>query len=156
MRTAVILWAITLSVCATGHLSSAQRGRAADRKPMVTLVVRPDNIAIEKQDGRAVMLVDASASEGFDGTISGTMSVSQPVNPYGIQLADGSEGRTYPFTLRAGQKTWQTTPHQTGKFAIATSPKNQAGPYLTYTVGIDPSSQFETGEPRIVKVLILP
>jgi hypothetical protein len=65
---------------------------------VVFLNVRKE-LTIARRNGTISIIVDAAASPGFSGTISGTMSVSGPVNPSGVVLSAGSNGQGFPFTL---------------------------------------------------------
>ena len=118
MRISVITAVIAFSTIYVngGYSGAAQLGGTSDTKPEVALVVNMTELTVNRQDGRIQFQVDAMASEGFTGTISGTITVSQPTNPSGVHLTKGSDSKTFKFTLAAGQKTWKTTPPQTGAF----------------------------------------
>jgi hypothetical protein len=152
---------ITVAVAfAAGFLASRPFGCAQtsrpDEKPVVLLNVKK-KLTIERQNGTISIIVDATVNGGFSGTISGTMSVSGPVNPSGVVLSAGSNGQAFPFTLSAGERTSATHPPQTGIFTIKTSPGNPTSGTVMYTVAIDPSAQFTTGDsPATVKVVTSP
>src|SRR5260370_1162306 len=76
----------------------------------------------ETDESRAKVTKRQTKASG--GLFSGTLSVSQPTNPSGVQLTEGRDSKTFPFTLKAGQKTSETTPPQTGTFTIRTAPAN--------------------------------
>lgn len=145
-------------MCFNGDYSAfAQQAATSDTKPEVTLVVKPTELTVNKEDGRITFQVDAKASEGFTGTISGTLTVSQPINGTGIHLTQGSDSKTFKFTLAASQKTWETTPPQTGTFTVSTSPTNPAAGTVTYVVTVDPSNQFKAKDsPQMVRVTTVP
>ena len=160
MRTSPITIAVLFAATfvARGQVGSGQPAAGAvGDKPVVRLTVNLNQLTIEKQSGTISFVVDAAASSGFTGTLSGTITVSAPVNPSGVKLTDGLAPKTFPFTVAAGQKTSDTKPPQTGTFKIATSPKNDQSGTLTYTVYIDPSAQFTApGSPELVKVVAVP
>ncbi|MGI8742429.1 MAG: hypothetical protein ACR2NN_07625 [Bryobacteraceae bacterium] len=153
--TATIAFSI---LCITGgHYCRAQSGGTADAKPVVTLIVKLNPLTISRRSGIIPIIVDAAAPQGFAGTISGTITISQPSNPSGVLLSAGFGGQTTPFTLTAGQKTSDTTPPQTVELTIRTSPKNPTSGTLTYVVGIDPSARFTSNNsPEEVKVITVP
>jgi len=138
--------AILIFLFAKNYGWSAQAGHSPQRtvqaKPEVTLIVTPTNLTVERRDGAISFRVDAAASEGFSGTVSGTLTVAQPSNPSGVVLTKGYESKTFPFVLAAGQKTSDTSPPQTGTFMIRTSPTNPTSGTLTYTITVDSSAGF--------------
>lgn len=119
-------------------------------------MLRQQNLTINRQGGNISFEIDAFASDGFSGTVAGTISVSQPVNSSGVKLTEGSEGKTSRFTLKAGEKTSETKDRQTVTFTVATSPQNQTSGTLLYIVGLDPSEKFLFAEPQQVKVTTVP
>jgi hypothetical protein len=142
---------------ADGYGRDAQAGETAQVqsgvKPEVTLIVSLTRLTVERRNGSISFRVDASASEGFSGTISGTITVPEPSNFSGVELTAGSDSKTFPFRLAAGQKTSDTKPPQTGTFTVSTSSTNPTSGTLIYFVTVDPSNSFTTkNSPLEVKV----
>lgn len=117
--------------------------------PTVTLSVLtdsgtpPENLTIARRNGSVSLMIGASASGGFNGTVAGTLSVAEPVNGDRIELAQGGRQKSYPFTLGPGDATPSTCkPPVKNCFTVVTSGSNDRAGEITYTVTVDPSKQY--------------
>ncbi len=150
LRVAKVLACVFIFYCDSGRSQPPS-------KPIVSLVVTPEELTIMRKNGSGYFRVDAVASQGFPGSISGTISVSGPSNPSQVQLSDGARGRAFPFTLSAGQKTSETEPPQTGQFAVRTAAQNPTDGTLVYSVTITPSVQYRIdNDVKQVRVKVVP
>jgi hypothetical protein len=134
-------------------LNGQEPGRTA--RPEVTLMVRPLSLKLAQRQGAGSFTVDATASGGFSGTISGSITVSEPVNGDRIKLMAGAGPKTFAFRLGAGQNVSGAQPNSSLIFKVETSPSNDRGGVLVYTVSLDPSNQFTTTDPvRQVRIVV--
>jgi len=144
-------------VTISGNGCNQSAGAQVAVLPVVNLSVSSTSLTVARQNGTATFTVDASASGGFTGTISGSITVSQPSNPNQVVLDVGSGSQTYNFTLSSGQSTSGTcNVPATNCFTITTSAQNQQSGNLVYTVTIDPSGSYTIGStsPKQVTVTV--
>jgi len=112
-------------------------------KPAVSLVVKGTKLSVPRKGGTISFAVYAVAGGGFHGTVSGTVSVSQPGNPDQIALVSGNDGRSFPFTLAAGESTAsRCSAPQKMCISVTTAPSNTRSGTLFYSVFLDASGQF--------------
>ena len=125
-------------------------------EPVITLRVRPEECDIPRKNGRIAFDIDASASEGFDGTVSGTITVPQAVNPNRVDLIEGADSKQFRFKLAAGQKMSDTQPYENRTYTVRTSPTNSSNGTLVWAVVVDPSAQYTTADsPIVVKFTVV-
>lgn len=149
---------------ATALLASQShvRSQGAQRPtPTITLAVLPspgtrlDNVTIARSGGRASLLIAASASGGFSGTVSGTVTVSEPINADKVGLAEGTRAQTYPFTLGPGEATPASCSAPVKNcFIIVTSASNNHAGEVFYTITVDPSKAYSLNEKSFAQVRV--
>jgi hypothetical protein len=133
-----------------------QTGGAGPVKAEVSLILSADTLDILRKNGKTYFRVDALASEGFSGTVSGSITVPQASNPDQVELTDGFESKTFQFTLAAGQRISDTQSPENLAFTIRTSPTNPTNGTLQYAVTLNPSTQYMTvNAAKIVKVRVI-
>jgi hypothetical protein len=111
--------------------------------PQVTLTVSTTGFHLGQQGQTGQFYANATVTGGFTGTISGTITISQPVNGNSILLDQGGSAQSYSFTLTPGGSTSNTcSAPSVNCFTVMTDPANPNTGTLTYTVSVDPSSQF--------------
>lgn len=155
IRTIMLAVALAAGFIQSDQVGLAQIAQTGQGKPAIKLLVDQRNLTIDRRAGSMSIVIDAAASDGFSGTIEGTISVSGVTNPSGVKLRAGQIGRGFPFKLTAGHKLSETGAFLT--FTIETSPTNDESGTLSYTVAIDPSTQFTTiDSPTTVKVVTSP
>jgi len=98
-------------------------------KPELRLIVTPVDLQIAKQNGEAVFEFDVAASKGFTGVVMGIVSISEPQNPDGVELLEGTNSGNLGFTLGPGQKL--SDAHHL-RYRIRTSATNSREGVLTY------------------------
>jgi hypothetical protein len=102
-------------------------------KPSLTLIVTPVDLRMAKQNGEAIFQFDVAASEGFTGTVLGNISISEPGNPDGIELQEGTKAGSLSFTFGAGQKL--SDAHNL-IYRIRTTANNQREGVLIYSISL--------------------
>ena len=149
---------MALTVCSTGSRCWAGQDVSADtqQKPVVTLRVSQEQIDLLRKNGNVSFEVDASASQGYSGTVSGTISVSEPSNPDRVDLVAGDKSKEFFFALAAGQKMSDTQSSEERTFRISTSPANPTNGTLHWAVTLNPSKEYKTSDsPRSVEVRVI-
>jgi hypothetical protein len=142
--------------CLVQGYGSAQSESRAPAKPSITLIVAHDTVDVLRKNGSTYFTFDARASDGFSGTVSGSITVSQPANGDGVELAEGLEGKNISFTLAAGQKLSETQSPENLKFHVRTARTNPTNGQVIYSVFLNPSRDYESIEtPRIVTVRVV-
>lgn len=120
-----------LGVSAPRLVGTEQQMRPDSAKPQVTMRVTQTSPKMPQRAGETPFAVDAVASGGVAGTISGSIIVSVPVNGDRIKLSDGMKPKTFYFTRKPARGV------------------------LLYTTTLDTSDQFTTTEPvRQVEVAV--
>jgi hypothetical protein len=126
------------------------------KKPVVTLMVTPNEYDVPRKNGRIAFEIDASASEGFDGTVSGTITVPQASNPDGVELIEGANSKEFSFKLAAGQKMSDRQQLENRIFTVWTSRTNPTNGTLQWAVTLNPSTQYTTANsPIVFKVTVI-
>jgi hypothetical protein len=130
-------------------------------KPQISLSVSSESggpakgLSVERRNGTISLVVFASASGGFGGTITGSIGVAEPVNGDHIELSKGFQAIEFPFKLAAGETTASTCkPPGNNCFTIATSASNERAGDLTYTVTITPSARYSLTDASVKQVTI--
>jgi hypothetical protein len=158
MKISAVTVVIGFSLFATVIFGLAQKTPTVEGKnrPVITLRVRPEECDIPRNNGRILFDIDASASEGFNGTVSGTITVPQAVNPDQVDLIEGANSKEFHFKLAAGQKMSDTQAYENRTYVVQTSPTNPTNGTLVWPVTVDPSAQYETANsPLIVKFSVV-
>lgn len=144
---AVLMSAGSPTASLAGQEEVADLEVAACAKPVVSLVVKETDMSLGVRGGTASFAVYAIAGGGFQGAVSGTITVSEPVNEQRIRLHSGEKPQTFPFTLAAGGATPSSCNGEKKYcFVIATAADNTNAGTLFYTVFLDPSAQYAGGE----------
>lgn len=155
IRTITRAAVLALTVILSTQLTDAQLPTTGDSKPVVKLLLNLTRLTIQRQAGTISIVINAAASDGFSGQLAGSITVSAPTNPSGVELSAGSVSQTFAFKLSAGQAISDT--RQLPSFTIKTSPQNHQSGIVMYSVYVDPSDRFMTiDSPTIVKVITVP
>jgi len=112
-------------------------------KPELRLIVTPVDLQMAKQYGEAVFEFDVAAGTGFTGIVVGTVRISGPQNPDGVELLEGTNSGSMSFTLGAGQKLSDAN-HL--RYRIRTSATNSHEGILIY--GLSLSAKGDQFTPR--------
>ena len=132
--------------------------RPLSLQPEITLLVSTLKIDIPMREGVGLFRVDAQASKGFAGSVSGTISVSAPTNPERVHLTEGGGlyGKTFQFTLQAGQRLSDVQAQKDLTWWIKTSPTNASPGGLIYSVTLNPSRRYTSRDsPQAVHVTVV-
>jgi hypothetical protein len=130
-------------------------------KPEVTLTVSTEtkgpaeNLTIDQHGGSVSLVISASAAGGFDGTVSGSITVAEPVNGNHVQLAEGWQSETYPFTLGPGDSTpSRCTAPVKNCFTVATSGNNDRTGTIFLNVILNPSKDYSLNSMSVRQLTI--
>jgi len=122
-------------------------------RPVVSVLVTPSKLTISRSGGRVHFGVDAVPGR-FQGTISGTITVSKPVDFNNVKPVVGQDSRSFPFTLSSKTGTGSGQTGHTGQYTISVPQGSRPGT-LIYVVSFDPSCEFEAaGSPAWVTVSV--
>lgn len=150
-----ILFPLLLIAAGKPLLAQEQPPQQAFVRPVVSLLVTPSKLTISRSGGRVHFGVDAVPGR-FQGTISGTITVSKPVDFNNVKPVEGQDSRSFPFTLssKTGAGSEHTGYTHTGEYTIS-APQGSRPGTLIYVVSFDPSCEFEAaGSPAWVTVSV--
>lgn len=147
---------IVVAACLAQGWGCAQSESKASAKPSVTLIVAHDTVDVLRKNGSTYFTFDAQASDGFSGTVSGSITVSQPANGDQVELAEGLQAKNISFTLAAGQRISETQSPENLKFHVRTTRTNPTNGKVIYSVFLNPSNGYGSLKtPRIVTVRVV-
>lgn len=99
-----------------------------------------------RTSGSCQFVVGASANGNWTGTVSGTITISDPANPSNVLLSDGAMGNpSITFSLTAGQSTTGScSPSPGNAFCFTMSPgmSNTNSGTVTYTVTLNNGTNY--------------
>jgi len=141
---------------AHGNGVRSPAGADVQQKPKLTLIVNPNSLDVARKDGRSYFLVDVVAGSQFKGTVSGSISVSDPFNPDGVELTEGRAGRNLEFTLASGHRISESKSREDLTFRVRTSPVNPNDGIVIYSVFLNSSGEFDACDtPKQIKVRVV-
>ena len=105
------------------------------------LTVNQTSCTVPRQNGTCQFVVGAQANGGWNGTVSGTISVSGAGNPNSVLLSAGTAGINPSFTLSALGATQGTcSPPSAFCFTMTSDPNNQNAGTVIYSVILNNST----------------
>jgi hypothetical protein len=144
-RTSAVL---AIVACVALGQNAAVKG---PQKAVLRLMVWPTELQAKKQGGDVSFHLDVSADKGFGGTVSGSISISEPANPGHVELAEGLAGGNLSFKLAAGQKISDA---KALVYRIRTAANNSSSGTLIYSVFLNGADDQFTAEKSAQQVRV--